>query len=64
MNNWIVKASYAHGSHMVSDMNGPLRFKSRQEALDRAETLNAQERKSAANNNRTSNTTFIVVEEQ
>jgi hypothetical protein len=38
---WIIKASYAHGSHIVMWQGEHLRFKTEQEAKVRAESLNA-----------------------
>lgn len=39
---FVIKQSYAAGSHVLRlPNNEPLRFKTRQEALDHAETLNS-----------------------
>lgn len=56
--NWIIKAIYPLGGHIVSFNDGPLRFANKQEALDRAEMLNASIKKNPDNN-----TVYIVVEE-
>ena len=61
--NWIIKASYPHGGHTVMWNDAPLRFKTKQEALDRAEVLNAAMKSAAARNQETNNTSYIVVEE-
>ena len=54
---WNVKAIYPHGSHVVHDAHGRLRFADKMEAMVKAEILNAVEKK----NN--SGISFIVVEE-
>lgn len=58
-NNWIIKASYPSGGHIVMFNDAPLRFSNKQAANDRAEVLNAAIRKSGD-----TNTHYIVVEEQ
>jgi 4'-phosphopantetheinyl transferase EntD len=54
--NWIIKASYPHGGHVVMFNDAPLRFKTKQEALDRAEVLNMKVKNT--------NTIYIVVEDE
>lgn len=61
--NWIIKASYPRGGHTVMWNDAPLRFPDRQSAMDRAEVLNAAEKKAAERNNRPHDTSYIVVEE-
>lgn len=56
--NWIIKSVYPSGGHTVMMNGGPLRFKDRQAALDHAEVLVAELKKSGV-----TNTTYIVVED-
>lgn len=60
---WIIKCSYPAGSHTVMWDGEKLRFKDRQAALDRAETLNATTRDSAERAGRHNEVKYIVVEE-
>ena len=53
--NWIIKAQYAHGSHIVMFDGEKLRFSDKQKALDRAEVLNSKLKDRG--------TTYIVLEE-
>lgn len=60
---YIIKAIYPQGGHTVMFNGEPLRFKERQEAVDRAEVLNATTRNMASRNMRTNDTSYIVVED-
>jgi len=60
---WIIKAIYPRGGHTVMWDDAPLRFQDKQSALDRAEVLNAAEKKAAERNNRPHDTSYIVVED-
>ena len=55
MNNWIIKAIYNNGSHIVMFDGDKLRFTDKQKALDRAEVLNSKLKGTG--------TTYIVVED-
>lgn len=60
---FIVKAIYPSGGHIVQWQDGPLRFKTKQEAVDRAEILTATIKEMDARAGRQTNTHYIVVEE-
>jgi len=56
--NWIIKSVYPSGGHTVMFNDGPMRFKDRQSALDHAEVLTAEVKKTGI-----TNTSYIVVED-
>lgn len=56
--NWVIKAVYPSGGHVVMFAGSPMRFADKQAALDRAEILTAAMKKSGDNS-----TSYIVVEE-
>lgn len=56
--NWVIKAIYPAGGHIVMFGDRPMRFDNKQDAIDRAEVLKAAIRKSGD-----INTSYIVVEE-
>lgn len=60
---WIIKATYPHGGHVLMLDDSPMRFKEKQDAAARAEVLNATTRAMDTRANRTTQTTYIVVEE-
>lgn len=61
---WIIKAIYPSGGHTVMFNGEPLKFESKQDALDRAEVLTSTTKHmAAARYGRTNDTTYIVVEE-
>jgi len=60
---WIIKASYPSGGHIVMENGERLRFSSKQDAENRAEILNSFTKMSAARSMRVNDTTYIVVEE-
>jgi len=53
--NWVIKAIYASGGHVVQFDGQPLLFKDKQAALDRAEVLNSRLKSTGVS--------YIVVEE-
>ena len=56
--NWVIKSVYPSGGHTVMFNGEPMRFKEKQDALNHAEILLAELKKSGV-----SNTTYIVVED-
>lgn len=62
--NWIIKCSYPQGSHAVMWNDDKLRFTDKQDAVHRAEVLNATTRESAERAGRHNDVTYIVVEEE
>lgn len=57
-------AMYGAGGHTVMSNGEPLRFKSKQEAQNYAETLLAATRQVATRNMRTNNVSYMVVEDR
>lgn len=60
---FVIKAIYPSGGHVVSWGGETLRFVNEQEARDRAEVMNGDEKKVAARNMRHTDVTYIVVPE-
>lgn len=60
---YVIKAVYPHGGHVIRSDDGTHRYPTQQEALDRAEVMNANERMMAARNMRRPDMSYIVVEE-
>ncbi len=56
--NWVIKSVYSSGGHIVMFNGEPMRFKDKQAALDHAEILTAEVKKTGV-----SSTSYIVVED-